>query len=74
MLTQEEIDGAIILIYKSDKSKTHTNFVRPATWLTELPREGLQELHAVLIGLAREVDGVLHASTPTTLPTSTSKE
>lgn len=43
-MTQDEIDRAIILIYRSNRSDQAVNFVRPAGWLDKLSVAGLEEL------------------------------
>ena len=43
-MTQDEIDRAIILIYRSRRSDQVVNFVRPAGWLDGLSVAGLEEL------------------------------
>lgn len=43
-MTQDEIDRAIILIYRSRRSDQVVNFVRPAGWLDNLSVDGLEEL------------------------------
>ena len=43
-MTQDEIDRAIILIYRSRRSDQAVNYARPAGWLDDLTVAGLEEL------------------------------
>ncbi len=55
-MTQDEIDRAIILIYRSNRSDQSVNYVRPAGWLDQLSKEGLQELQDTMEAAWRDVN------------------
>lgn len=51
-MTQDEIDRAIMLFYRSNNSQDFINYARPADWLDKLPMKGLSEL-ATQLEIAR---------------------
>lgn len=55
-MTQDEIDRAIILIYRSNRSDQAVNYVRPAGWLDKLSIPGLEELQAMTEVIWREAN------------------
>lgn len=55
-MTQDEIDRALILFYRSRNADQNVNYVRPAGWLNQLSRDGLLEMQDTLEAVWRDVN------------------
>lgn len=55
-MTQDEIDRAIILFYRSNNANQCVNYVRPGAWLDLLSGDGLLELQDTLEAVWRDVN------------------
>ncbi len=55
-MTQDEIDRALILFYRSRNADQAVNYVRPAGWLDQLSSAGLLELQDTMEAVWRDVN------------------